>query len=334
VLKSRRKFIGFLLLIGVITFWVSLSMGSVSVSVKDILKIIIHRLPFLNNWIKSEPAPQKYELIILNLRLPRILLAMLVGSGLATAGAAMQGLFKNPLASPYVVGVSSGSSFGAALAILLLPGIFSVPLSAFFTGLVTIFLVYRISKSDSRVPVETLLLAGIAVGLFFSAITSLIMYISAQSVHHLVFWMMGGFGNANWDNVIAATPFIGFGIPAIYYFSRELNVMQLGEESATHLGVEIEKVKKILLILSSLITASAVAVSGVIGFVGLIIPHITRIIVGPDHRIVIPVSSLIGGIFLIWCDSLARTVIAPVELPVGIITSCFGAPFFIYLLKR
>ena len=333
MLKQRNKVIGFLLLIGIITFCVSLSIGSVSVPVRDILKMIIYRLPFLNNWIKNEPA-QKYELIILSLRLPRILLAMLVGSGLATAGATMQGLFRNSLASPYVVGVSSGSSFGAALAILFLPGIFSVPLSAFSTGLITIFLVYRISQRGTRVSIETLLLAGIAVGLFFSAITSLLMYVSAQSAHYLVFWMMGGFGGGNWRNVIASAPFIGFGIPAIYYFSRELNVMQLGEESAIHLGVEIEKIKKILLILSSLITASAVAVSGVIGFVGLIIPHITRIIVGPDHRILIPVSALIGGIFLIWCDSLARTIIAPVELPVGIITACFGAPFFIYLLKR
>jgi len=331
--KHREKTFSFLILLSIATIGISLSIGSVSISVKDILKIITHKIPLLNTLIKDEPI-QKYQLIILNLRLPRILLAMLVGSGLATAGVAMQGLFKNPMASPYVVGVSSGSSFGAALAILILPGIFSVPLLAFLAGLGTIFLVYRISRRNGKVPVETLLLAGIAIGFFFSAITSLLMYISAQSVHYLVFWMMGGFGGRSWDHVVTALPFIGFGIPTIYYFSRELNVMQLGEESATHLGVNVERVKKLLLIFSSLITATAVAVSGVIGFVGLIIPHITRIIVGPDHRILIPASALLGGIFLVWCDSLARTVISPVELPVGIITSCFGAPFFIYLLKK
>lgn len=331
--KHRKKTFSFLILLAIVTIGISLSIGSVSIPVKDILKIIIHKFPLLNILIKGESI-QKYQLIILRLRLPRILLAMLVGSGLATAGVAMQGLFKNPMASPYVVGVSSGSSFGAALAILILPGIFSVPLLAFLTGLGAILLVYRISRRNGKVPVETLLLAGIAIGFFFSAITSLLMYTSAQSVHYLVFWMMGGFGGRSWRHVVTALPFIGFGIPAIYYFSRELNVMQLGEESATHLGVNVEKVKKLLLIFSSLITAAAVAVSGVIGFVGLIIPHITRIIVGPDHRILIPASALLGGIFLVWCDSLARIVISPVELPVGIITSCFGAPFFIYLLKK
>lgn len=316
-----------------VTISVSLSIGTVPIPLSDILKAVTGKIPYLQSLIKNDVS-NRYLIILFNLRLPRILLAMLVGSGLATAGVAMQGLFKNPMASPYVVGVSSGSSFGAALAILILPGIFSVPPLAFITGLGAILLVYRISKRNGKVPIQTLLLAGIAMGFFFSAITSLLMYISAKSAHYLVFWMMGGFGGTSWDHLITALPFVGLGMPAIYYFSRELNVMQLGEESATHLGVNVEKVKKLLLILSSLITAAAVAVSGVIGFVGLIIPHIARIIVGPDHRTLIPASALLGGIFLVWCDTLARTVISPMELPVGIITSCFGAPFFIYLLKK
>ncbi len=316
-----------------VTIGVSLSIGAVSIPLSDILKAVAGKIPYLQSFIKND-VPSRYLIILFNLRLPRILLAMLVGSGLATAGVAMQGLFKNPMASPYVVGISSGSSFGAALAILILPGIFSVPPLAFVTGLGTILLVYRISKKNGQVPIQTLLLAGIAMGFFFSALTSLLMYISAKSVHYLVFWIMGGFGGRSWDHLITALPFIGFGIPAIYYFSRELNVMQLGEESATHLGANVETVKKLLLVFSSLIAAAAVAVSGVIGFVGLIIPHIARIIVGPDHRVLIPASALLGGIFLVWCDTLARTVISPMELPVGIITSCLGAPFFIYLLKR
>jgi len=333
MLHQRLTTLELLIIAIPVTIGVSLSIGTVSIPLSDILKAIAGKIPYLQSLIKND-VPDKYLVILFNLRLPRILLAMMVGSGLATAGVAMQGLFKNPMASPYIVGVSSGSSFGAALAILILPGIFSVPLLAFLTGLGTILLVYRISRGDGRVPIQTLLLAGIAVGFFFSAITSLLMYTSAQNVHYLIFWMMGGFGGRNWSHVATILPFIGFGIPAIYYFSRELNVMQLGEESATHLGVNVEMVKKLLLVFSSLITAAAVAVSGIIGFVGLIIPHIARIIVGPDHRILIPLSALLGGIFLVWCDSLARTVISPTELPVGIITACFGAPFFIYLLLK
>ena len=205
---------------------------------------------------------------------------------------------------------------------------------AFVFGMGTIFLVYRISWRGGKIPIETLLLAGIAVGLFFSAITSLLMYTAAESVHRIVFWIMGGFWGSSWSRLLMVIPFIGFGISAIHFFARDLNILQLGEESAAHLGVEVERTKRIILVFASLIAASAVSVSGVIGFVGLIIPHIARLLVGPDHRMLLPTSCLIGAIFLLWCDTLARVIIAPVELPVGIITACFGAPFFIYLLTR
>ena len=333
MLQRRLIVLGFLVIIALISIGIGLSVGTVSIPLSSILGVLFSKIPYIRKFVRVG-VPDKYFMIIFNLRLPRVLLSILVGSGLAAAGACMQGLFRNPMASPYVVGVSSGSSFGAAVAMLIFPGIFSVPVVAFIFGVITTFLVYRISFKRGKIATETLLLAGIAVGFFFSAITSLLMYTTASGVHRLVFWIMGGFWNSSWARLLTVIPFVGFGIPAIYCFARDLNIMQLGEESAIHLGVEVEQVKKILLIFTSLITASCVSVSGVIGFVGLIIPHITRLLIGPDHRMLIPISTLMGGIFLLWCDTLARTIIAPVELPVGIITACFGAPFFIYLLTK
>ncbi len=324
---------GFLILILFLSIAISISLGSASIPPFEVIKIILAKIPLFGRYLKSSSS-LPHQVIVLGLRLPRILLCALVGSSLACAGVVMQGLFKNPMASPYVIGVSSGSSFGAALAIFLFSALFSVPLLAFIVGLMTVLLVYRVSQREGRVMMETLLLAGIAVGFFFSALTSFLMYLRAESLHFLVFWIMGGFSGRNWGHVFTILPLVGVGIPVIYCFSRDLNVIQLGEESAANLGVEVERVKIILLVLSSLITAAAVSVSGVIGFVGLIIPHITRILVGPDHRFLIPSSVLIGAIFLVWCDNLARILISPAELPVGVITAFFGAPFFIYLLRK
>ncbi|MBE0478990.1 iron chelate uptake ABC transporter family permease subunit [Candidatus Aerophobetes bacterium] len=333
MLYKKLTILGFLSMVALLSMGASLSIGTVPIPLSHTFRAVIGKIPYLQIFVDGSIA-HTYLMILFDLRFPRILLTMLVGAGLATAGCCMQGLFRNPMASPYVIGISSGSAFGAALALLIIPGLFSVPLSAFIFGVSTTFLVYRISRRESRVFTQTLLLAGIAVGFFFSAITSLLMYMAAESVHRLVFWIMGGFWNSSWMNLLVAFPFIGFGIPAIYLFARDLNILQLGEDSAAHLGVEVERTKKFLLIFASLITASAVSVSGIIGFVGLIVPHITRLLVGPDHRILIPTSALVGAILLMWCDTLARVIITPAELPVGIITACFGAPFFIYLLIR
>jgi len=320
-------------MVTLLTIVMSLSVGSVAIPFSVTWKAIAGQIPFLQR-LTGEKVSGRYLTILFNLRLPRILLAMLVGTGLATAGCIMQGLFRNPMASPYITGVSSGSSLGATVALLIFPAFFSVPLLAFVFGAGTILLVYRISWKRGKVAVESLLLAGIAVGFFFSAVTSLLMYTAAESLHRVIFWIMGGLWNRGWKDLLMVVPFVGFGLPATFFFARDLNILQLGEESASHLGVEVEKTKRILLVLASLVTASVVSVSGIIGFVGLIVPHITRMLVGPDHRLLIPVTAFAGGIFLVWCDTLARTVIAPVELPVGVITSCFGAPFFIYLLIK
>jgi iron complex transport system permease protein len=281
-----------------------------------------------------EVSSVPYEVIIFQIRLPRIFLGILVGLSLATAGTALQGLFKNPMADPYIIGIASGASVGAALSILVLPPILSIyttPVMAFLGALCTIFLVYNIAKVGGRIPVDTLLLTGIAVSLFLGAVLSFMMSIAGEALHSIFFWIMGGFWLANWTQVkiIVVPVFVSFGL--IYLFAKDLNAMLLGEESAQTLGINVENAKRILLVLSAFITAAAVTFTGTIGFVGLIIPHITRIIVGPDHRILIPASALMGGIFLVWTDALARLL---GEMPVGILTAFFGAPFFIYLLKK
>ena len=283
------------------------------------------------------------ETIIFLVRLPRIFLGILVGLSLATAGTAMQGLFKNPMADPYIIGISSGAAVGAALAITLLPNFLSVyttPFMAFLGAMFATFLVYNLARVGGRIPVDTLLLTGVAVSLFLSAILSFMMWSSPEGGLREIFnWLMGGLlPSANWTKVeIIVLPILASFI-LILFFARDLNAMLLGEESAQTLGINVEAVKKILLVLSAFITAAAVSFAGTIGFVGLIIPHITRILVGPDHRILFPASALVGAIFLAWMDALVRFLdqIMPSigEMPVGIITAFFGAPFFIYLLKK
>ncbi len=310
------------------------AVGPVNIPPATVAKILISKLPLADN-VLSPTWSNIEESIIIQIRLPRIILGVLVGSALAVAGAAMQGMFKNPMADPYVIGISSGAALGATLAVVLgIGGTFSVPILAFAGAVFSAFLVYNIAKTDTGMQVETLLLSGIAVAIFFSSLTSFLMYVAGENLHQIVFWIMGGLWARGWSHVAVAVVPISLGIIGIYAFARDLNVMQLGEESALTMGIEIELVKKILLALSALIAGVAVSVSGVIGFVGLIIPHMARIIVGPDHRILIPTSALAGAIFLIFADSVARTVISPAELPVGIITAFFGAPFFIYLLKK
>jgi iron complex transport system permease protein len=278
-----------------------------------------------------------HEAIILQIRLPRILLAVLVGACLSASGCIMQGLFRNPMADPFILGVSSGAAVGAAMAIVLefvFRSVYYIPLFAFISSSITIFTVYTIARTQGGMSVETLLLSGIAMSTFLSAVLSFLIYISEQWLHSLYFWLMGGFGTASWNYVLLILPFAVCGLIGSFLFSRDLNAMLLGEETAKHLGVEVDIIKKILVLLTSLMTAAAVSVSGIIGFVGLIIPHMVRIFTGPDHRILLPISTIVGGIFMIWADNVARTVIAPAELPVGIVTAFFGAPFFIYLLRK
>lgn len=320
----------------VITVIMAVGIGPVPIAPADVLRVVLKGLGCSS---ASGEVPVSVQAIVLEVRMPRVILASLVGAGLAISGVVLQGLLKNPLAEPYVLGISSGSALGAVLAILFglgreALGFNAVPAGAFLLGMATALLVYNLARVGGKVTVSTLLLAGIAVGSLLQALTSLAMVVSGQELHRVVFWLMGGFVGATWSEVLNVLPYLGVGMVPAYVFSRELNLLLLGDESARHLGTEVEKVKFILLVCASLMTAAAVSVSGVIGFVGLIIPHSVRLVVGPDHRVLVPAAGLVGAIFLVLADTLARTAGGAMEIPVGVITALCGAPFFIYLLRR
>lgn len=290
---------------------------------------------------KNPPLPgwEAAAGIILKLRLPRVFLAALVGASLGVAGGILQALFRNPLADPYVTGVSSGASLGAAVALVFsldftLGGISTLPLLALLGALAALSLVYGLAQVGGSLPVVVLLLAGVVVGSCFSAAVSLLTYFAGERLHGVVFWLLGSLGGANWDQVFLILPYFSLGFFVSLYGAREMNALLFGEETALHLGVEVERTKKILLVTASLLTAAAVAVSGLIGFVGLISPHVVRLLVGPDHRFLIPGAAVFGATLLVLADTLARTLLAPTELPVGLITTLLGGPFFLYLLRR
>jgi len=273
------------------------------------------------------------ETIVVALRLPRVLLAATVGVGLAAAGTVMQGLFRNPLADPSIIGVSTGAAVGAVAAITL-PALvpFGLEWMAFGTGLLTAFGVYWIATENGRTPVATLLLAGVAIQALLGAVISFLMINSGRSMEEVVYWLMGNLHAAQWADVRFALPVVVAGTLALWAFTPDMNVLLLGEEDAHHLGVEVERTKRILLGLATIVTAAGVAVAGVIGFVGLIVPHVLRLLVGPDHRVLLPTSALAGGAFLVAADTLTRTT--PEVLPVGIVTAAAGGPFFLYLLRE
>jgi len=327
----------------IVTVIVSLNVGYAQIPFPDILSILGKQIPFLNGFIDSSLISPQNAAIILQIRLPRIIAGVLVGAALAAAGVLYQGVFKNPMADSYVLGVSAGAAVGASLSILsgvgfVFFGLRLVQVAAFLGALSAMFLVYNISRVGSRVPVTTLLLCGIAVNFFLFAVVGLLEVIAGDELHAIVFWLVGGFSNVLWRDIWAVLPFIIIGIVAAYFYVRDLNLLAMGEETAHHLGVNVERAKQVLLVLASLLTAAAVSICGLVGFVGLMIPHLTRVVIGPDHRILLPTSTIIGAIFLVICDDLARVVATPfastLELPVGIITMLFGAPFFIFLFKK
>ena len=337
---SRWKLIVLLLVLAlIVTVIVSLNVGYAQIPFPDILGILGKQIGLIDPSLIS---PQN-EAIIVQIRLPRILAGVLVGAALAAAGVLYQGVFRNPMADSYVLGVSAGAAVGASISILsgigfVFLGLRLVQVAAFFGAISAMFLVYNISRVGSRVPITTLLLCGIAVNFFLFAVVGLMEVIAGDELHAIVFWLVGGFSNVLWRDIWAMLPFIIIGIVAAYFYVRDLNLLAMGEETAHHLGVNIERAKQVLLVLASLLTAAAVSICGLIGFVGLMIPHLTRVVIGPDHRILLPTSTIIGAIFLVICDDLARVVATPfastLELPVGIITMLFGAPFFIFLFKK
>ncbi len=324
----------FVLLLAVVG---SVSLGSAQLSFNMVWKIIFSHLPFVpdmeREWSKAA------EVIVWNIRMPRIMMAILVGAALAMAGVAYQGVLRNPLADPYILGVSSGASLGAASFILFGQGLailgqWTLPLVAFVCGIGTLFIVYRLAYIAGKVQIETLLLSGVVVQAFLGAGLSLIMSISGEKMQQILYWLMGSLTLSDWSSGVAVAPYVIVGWFVIMLFTRELNLLALGEQKAHHLGMNVERTRLIVLLAASLTAGAAVAVSGVIGFVGLIVPHIMRTLVGSDHRVLLPVSAVAGAILLIAADTLARTIMDPQELPIGVITAFLGAPFFGYLLRK
>ena len=288
----------------------------------------------INVWRGHESWGNTY--IVEYLRMPRIACAAIVGAGLSIAGMAMQALFKNPLASPSVLGISSGASFGAALALVYGTGfglgMYNVSLMAFIFCFITIFLVYMIASTRHGTPTVLLLLAGVAVGAFFSGLTSAVQYLTeSDALKDVVYWMMGSFSRCGWTEVKIGAITVGLGIAIITLCAKELNLISLGENQARSLGVNIVRVRYMILIGTALTVGGSVAISGTIGFVGLIIPHIFRALCGPNHRYLVPICILGGAIFLMLMDAICRTY---AEMPIGVITSLIGAPFFVYILRK
>lgn len=301
--------------------------GSVSLTTADVLAALTGR---------GDPIAHD---IVVRLRLPRVLLGVLVGGGLAMAGATFQALLRNPLAEPYILGISGGASVGAVLVLAFgwaTAGSWVLPLAAFAGAIVAIGMVFGVATATGRaMDVRVLLLAGVVVAAFFSACITLILSVSpARTVQSAVLWIMGSLASADWRNVALTAAYTLPAAAVLLAFARPLNLMAIGEETAAYLGAEVEKVKRAALLIAALITASGVAVAGVIGFVGLVIPHAIRLLAGPDHRALLPLSFIAGGAFLTGADLVARLALAPMEIPIGVITAFVGVPFFLVLLRR
>ena len=334
--RSRvYSIIGLLILLVVIVI-LAVTIGSVSIPFSTIIVILLSKLP----WVDMSPTwTGTLETIIFDIRLPRVVLAGLVGSALATAGATYQGLFRNPLADPYLIGVAQGAALGAVIGFLLPPawhslGFGIIPLLAFCGAVVSTAVVYNLARVGKTLPATTLILAGVAIGALLASIVSYLVISSGEKIHGIMFWLMGSFSLSQWSEVIIALPYVILGVTIILLYARPLNLVQLDEEQAQQLGINLERLKLVLLAAATLITAAAVSFAGIIGFVGIIVPHAVRLVWGVDHRFLLPLSVLTGAVFLILADMIARTVMAPTEIPIGVITALCGAPFFLYLLKR
>lgn len=273
--------------------------------------------------------------LILSLRLLRILMAIVAGSGLAVSGIALQAILRNPLAEPYLLGTSSGAGLGAVIAIILGISHIYLPLAAFIGAIASIVLVYSLAKENNRLSAQSLILSGVIVSVALSAIIVFLISISGnEALHGITWWLWGSLQVYNLKLLLVVTFVVLAGVIIIYIFAQDLNAMSLGEEEATHLGIDIERLKKLLILVTSVVAASLVCICGIIGFVGLIIPHMMRLIIGPNHKTLIPASCFGAAIFMVACDTISRTVFTPVEIPIGVITAVLGAPIFIFLLKR
>jgi iron complex transport system permease protein len=313
------------------------AVGSVYIPPETALKILLARLPLL-----AVPAdwPLAYERILVDIRLPRVALIGLAGAALACSGAAYQGLFRNPLADPFLIGVAAGAGLGAIVAMSLqaagvrLGGALLVPAGAFIGALLAVALVYRLGRIGPSTETTTLILAGVAVGAIASALSTFLMLRGGQQVARVLAFLLGGYGGAGWGAVLTVAPLALSGIAALHLCARQLNLLLFDEDQARRLGVHVERVRLAVVLAATLASAAAVSFAGLIGFVGLIVPHTARLLVGADHRRFMPLATLGGAAFLMLADLAARTLAAPQELPLGVVTALAGAPFFLYLLRR
>jgi iron complex transport system permease protein len=317
-----------------ITLVLSVGIGAVKISPLQVISIFGARF-----GIEPLTAFEIQQAAVLEaIRTPRVLLGALLGGALATAGAALQGLYRNPLADPGLLGISSGASLFAAAAVVLNInwfGIFTLPIAAFIGSLLALSIVYNLSKSQGHTRMTTLLLAGIAINAMCGALTGFFTYISTdEQLRSITFWQLGSLGGASWTSLAASSPFLLITIFGIPFFAKALNALLLGENNARFLGIHVEHAKRALITLVALGVGAGVAVAGMIGFVGLVIPHLVRLSLGPDHRHLIPISALLGATLLVLADLLSRTIVQPAELPIGIVTASVGSPFFLYLLLR
>ncbi|MEK2494706.1 iron ABC transporter permease [Kitasatospora purpeofusca] len=307
--------------------------GAYRIPLGDILASFGHRLGLGGHELDRVP-----ESVLWNVRLPRVVLALLVGGSLGCAGALMQGVFGNPLAEPAVIGVSSGGAVGAVGCIVLgldTLGTWTVTASAFVTGLLTVFAVYAMSRSGGRSEVVTLILTGVAVNAFCGALIGLFLFTAdTAAISQVTFWQLGSLSQATWGKVLGVLPFALVGLAVAPRYARSLDLLALGERPARHLGVDVERMRLVLITVVALLTAAAVAVSGIIGFVGLVVPHLLRMLAGPGHRFLLPASALAGALVLVAADLAARTLAEPAELPLGVLTALIGSPFFFWLLRR
>jgi iron complex transport system permease protein len=337
-LKDPRTVSPFLFVAGLLAaaLLLNIAVGAVFIPPRTAVRLLFEQV----GWFGIERDwPDAFSTILVRIRLPNAALVALTGAALGGSGAAYQGLFRNPLADPYLIGAASGAGLGAVLAmsipqLTLVGGLYAVPAAAFAGALVTVGVVYMLARHNGSLPTTTLILAGVAVGSFASALTSFLMLRSHGELRRAVAWLLGGSTMSGWEPVLSALPYIFVGLSILLVSGHALNVLQFGDEQARQLGLPVERTKSILLAAASLATAAAVSFSGVIGFIGLIVPHLVRLLTGGDYRSLIPLSILAGAAALLTADLLARVVIAPETLPVGIITALTGAPFFLWILHR
>lgn len=324
-LKKTILFISLLTSLLILVTLLSLTIGAVKIPLHNII-----------NFFFNKETEEHHRIIISQLRLPRILMAILVGGGLSISGVILQALLRNPLAEPYILGISSGGTFGAVIAISFGfgYGLFIIPFSAFVGSLLVIFIVFIAAERQGKLEPNRLILTGIMIGAFFNSLILLIMVIKHRETKEAFLWLIGNLSSTNITPLFIVTPTIILSLIIIYSKAKNYNLISLGDETAESLGLEVEKFKKFSYFIASLVTAISVSFNGIIGFVGLVIPHLMRIIFGSDHKLLIPASFISGAIFLLLIDTIARTIVSPIEIPIGAITAIIGAPIFLILLLR